>query len=65
MHGRVLSRKPFVALTLTEEASLTDVTLFSGGHGHGGGDEGHGHGHGHDHGHGNDHSSKHGHGGNY
>jgi len=30
-----LRRKPFVNLTLTEEASLMDVTLHSGGGGHG------------------------------
>lgn len=44
MHGAV-SKKPFVDLVLTEEASLLHVTLHSGGGEHG---HGHGHGHGHD-----------------
>jgi hypothetical protein len=57
MHGT--GRKPFVDLTLTEEASLMDVTLVSGGLGHGG--EGYGH-HGHGHGHGDPPPPPHGHG---
>ncbi len=61
MHGT--GRKPFVDLTLTEEASLMDVTLVSGGLGHGGG-EGHGH-HGHGHGHGDPPPPPHGHGGQF
>jgi hypothetical protein len=66
MHGAaVVERKPFVDLTLTEEASLVDVTLVSGGLGHGG-DWHHGHGYGHGHGHGHDDSpTSHGHGGSY
>ena len=53
MH-EALCRKPFVDLTLTEEASLMDVTLHSGG---GGGGDYHGHGHGNDHGEGQDRKS--------
>ena len=36
------SKKPFVKPALTEEASLEDVTLMSGGGGHGGHDKKHG-----------------------
>jgi hypothetical protein len=62
MHG-VLRRKPFVDLTLTEEASLLDVTLQSGGVVLVLGPDYHGHEHGHGHGHGD--SVKHGHGGGF
>ena len=63
---QALRRKPFVNLTLTEEASLMDVTLHSGGGKHGDGGDLHGHGHGHDgHGHGHDKLPTHGHGGGF